>query len=182
MIGDGRLLNAREITACLQRLAKRKGKRVRLADVPSGALVRSDDGTLFHFTIDTSNAGDRGPKYSAFPAWSHYFGRLCIGGGGQLVDVADREVTLVARPDEIVQPDIESPFHSIATETPDGLYHPQNYVGPIPGQHFVTNALPGDGRRMTTVQGDCDCGLMKGQVRSYTGHISIGPENLKVAS
>lgn len=60
------------------------------------------------------------------------------------------------------------------TVTPDGLYHIQNGVAGLSGQHHVHSAAafkrwrkPDDDIRES--QGECDCGLGVGDVRDHTG-------------
>ena len=62
------------------------------------------------------------------------------------------------------------------TTTPDGLYHVQNVVAGVSGQHHVHTAesfarwrKPGDDVRMD--EGECGCGLGVGDVRDHTGKV-----------
>ena len=81
---------------------------------------------------------------------------------------------------------IEIQMTHIATRTPDGLIHVQNYVQGLRGQHHIhTEESFGRWNRHheTKVEvddGECSCGLGKaGMVRSYDGHISFNDRFLK---
>ena len=74
----------------------------------------------------------------------------------------------------------------IATRTPDGLIHVQNYVSWRKGQHHI-HTEESFGRwnkhhetKVEVDDGECNCGLDKaGMVRSYDGHISFNDRFLK---
>ncbi|KKM18177.1 hypothetical protein LCGC14_1668300 [marine sediment metagenome] len=62
------------------------------------------------------------------------------------------------------------------TITPDGLYHVQNGVAGLSGQHHVHSAASfkrwrKDGDDIRQGKGDCACGLAVGDVRGHTGKI-----------
>ena len=68
-------------------------------------------------------------------------------------------------------------MHFYATKTPDGLYHVQNFVAGLKGQHHVHNEASFqkwkaqiDPKNLTISEGECKCGLTQsGQVREYDG-------------
>lgn len=75
-------------------------------------------------------------------------------------------------------------MHFSTTRTRDGLYHVQNVVGGMLGQHHCHTA---EGYRywksktrvlkqfIHTSKGECDCGLKAGQVRSHDGAVRFNP-------
>ena len=156
--------NLAEVVACLEKLGRRKGKPTALAAVPSGSLIRWENGpTLLYYKRD-----DLG--WAIYPAWAYLLSQLCVGSGSRNPDAIDKPVRLIAGPDEIVQPDAESALLTQVTHTPDGLYHCQNYIYGLPGQHFVTAEVPDD-RPTDVSEGTCDCGLELGQCREYDGRV-----------
>jgi len=68
-------------------------------------------------------------------------------------------------------------MHFYATKTPNGLYHVQNFVGGLRGQHHVHNEASFqkwkaqiDPENLKITEGTCNCGLAEsGQVREYDG-------------
>jgi hypothetical protein len=63
-----------------------------------------------------------------------------------------------------------------ATETPDGLIHVQNFVGPLRGQHHVHTKESFERWQRETgssvevlKKGECYCGLKAGDVREHDG-------------
>ena len=66
------------------------------------------------------------------------------------------------------------------TETPDGLFHVQNWVGPFRGQHHVHTAkglknwmrkADINKKHLRIRKGECNCGLKPGDVREYDGQV-----------
>jgi len=66
------------------------------------------------------------------------------------------------------------------TETPDGLIHVQNVIGPFLGQHHVHTKegyekwkRSGKIKKKNIIyqKGECNCGLKPSQVREYDGHV-----------
>lgn len=68
-------------------------------------------------------------------------------------------------------------MHFYVTKTPNGLYHVQNYVMGMRGQHHIHDEESFkrwrkgiDQKFIHVSNGSCDCGLTKsGQVREYDG-------------
>jgi len=165
-----KIFNEKEVLMCLEKAGKRKGKQVKLGDVPSGSFVRWNN-ELLDFNIDN----DHLDSFSVFSVYSILDG-MRIGTGGSLKANADKIVTLVMDAKEVVRPKEESPIKTKATMTRDGLVHCQNYVFGNRGQHFVVSKdefesrIKIDGREITSVEaGNCDCGLSLGECREYDG-------------
>lgn len=74
-------------------------------------------------------------------------------------------------------------MHFYVTQTPDGLYHVQNMVMGMSGQHHVhmkkgfnhwkADLEPGD---ISYTKGVCDCGLKPGWVRDHDGPTHYNPD------
>jgi len=71
-------------------------------------------------------------------------------------------------------------MHHYVTITKDGLYHVQNAVGGMFGQHHVHTkegfemwAKHVKGAFVHIVKGTCDCGLQDGFVRDHTGNVTF---------
>jgi len=78
-------------------------------------------------------------------------------------------------------------MHHIATRTPDGLIHVQNYVDRRKGQHHIHTEESfrrwneQHEPKVKVENGECTCGLDKaGMVREYDGHTWFNDRFLKV--
>jgi hypothetical protein len=179
-----KVFNEKEVLACLRKAEKRKGKRTTLGDVPSGSLVRfferqNGEETLSHSVdiIEFDVPFDDGKTHvSIYRAYDKLLGSMAMGSSAELEPNRNVPVQLVMRPDEIMQPKKESPIKMSVRKTEDGLFHCQNYIFGMRGQHFVLDQLgfekiKSDGREILDIDdGDCDCGLrVPGDTREYDG-------------
>ena len=81
---------------------------------------------------------------------------------------------------------MEIRMQHIATRTPDGLIHVQNYVQGLMGQHHIHTEESfrrwneHHEAKVEVEDGKCDCGLEKaGMVRAHDGHVSFNDRFLK---
>jgi len=181
-----KVFNEKEVLACLKKAEKRKGKRMTLGDVPSGSLVRFfelRDGkeTLCYSMsiVEFDNPLDDDKTHvSIYRAYDKLLGAMAVGSSGELEPNKNIPIQLLMGPEEIVQPKKDSTIKTSVKQTPDGLFHCQNYIFGLRGQHFVLDQsglekIRIDGREILDENsGNCPCGLKTpGDTREYDGRL-----------
>jgi len=162
--------NRDEITTALNRISKHKGKLISSKELQDGDLFRHS-----HYGLDIFHLDDG--HFSVFSAWADLFGDMCIGNGGNIDQLNDVQVTLLAHKDDYPQPIKDSPITTIVHKRTDGSFCCQNLIYYHNGQHFRITAdklaeLKAEGgRQWEDSPAPCDCDLAIGQVKEYDGHI-----------
>ncbi len=164
--------NHDEVLSAIKRIDRRKGKTLSAKMLQDGDLFRQkqDHSQLLVFKTHDLH-------YGIYPAWSSLFGHMCVGSGGDLKEIYDVPVVLLAHKADYPQPDMESPIKTIVHPRADGTYCCQNMVYFHSGQHFHITAdklqelRNKNDRDWIQSPNACVCDLPLGKVKEYDGAI-----------